>query len=79
MPIENAEKPRSGYTIPRTRDASLGSSCRGHLLVVDDNEANQDLLRRHLEKLGYTITTCGDGLQALLAAKQRLTSFCSMF
>ena len=69
-PIENAEKPPRDETIPRTRDASLGSSCRGHLLVVDDNEANQDLLRRHLEKLGYTITTCGDGLEALRLSRE---------
>ena len=69
-PIENAEKPPIEETIPRTRDVSLGSSCRGHLLVVDDNEANQDLLRRHLEKLGYTITTCGDGLEALRLSRE---------
>jgi class 3 adenylate cyclase len=37
---------------------------------VDDNEGNRDLLRRHLEKLGYTITTCGDGLEALRLSRE---------
>ena len=69
-PTENAQKPPSDEIISRTRNASLGSSCCGHLLVVDDNEGNRDLLRRHLEKLGYTITTCGDGLEALRLSRE---------
>jgi len=37
----------------------------GHVLVVDDNENNRDLLKRRCELLGYHISLAGDGLQAL--------------
>lgn len=47
-------------------------SCTGSVLLADDDEANRDLLRRRLEKLGYRITVCGDGRAALdLAAAIR--------
>ena len=36
----------------------------GLVLVVDDNEANRDLLARRLEKQGYEIRCAGDGLEA---------------
>lgn len=39
----------------------------GHLLVVDDNEMNRDMLSRRLERQGYTVTTAADGLEALEA------------
>jgi len=51
-------------------DAQPQSECRGHLLLADDDEANRDLIRRRLEKLGYRITTCGDGQQALKLARE---------
>jgi adenylate cyclase len=41
---------------------------RGHLLLADDDEANRDLLRRRLEKLGYRVTACADGCEALRLA-----------
>jgi len=37
----------------------------GRLLVVDDSADNRDILRRHLEKQGYGVTTAGDGGQCL--------------
>lgn len=37
----------------------------GHLLVVDDNRANRELLARHLEREGHTWDTAVDGVQAL--------------
>ncbi|MCA9491522.1 MAG: response regulator [Myxococcales bacterium] len=37
----------------------------GRILVVDDNEANNDLLRRHLERLGHRVTQADDGEFAL--------------
>jgi adenylate cyclase len=42
--------------------------CHGHLLLADDDEATRDLLRRRLEKLGYRVTACGDGREALKLA-----------
>jgi class 3 adenylate cyclase len=41
-----------------------------HLLLADDDKANRDLLRRRLEKMGYRITACGDGREALKLASE---------
>lgn len=40
-----------------------------HILVVDDNEMNRDMLGRRLEKQGYTITYAENGEQALAVLK----------
>ena len=40
----------------------------GHVLVVDDLESNRDLLKRHLERDGHTITLADGGRQALAVA-----------
>jgi two-component system sensor histidine kinase/response regulator len=37
----------------------------GHLLVVDDNEMNRDMLARRLQREGYTVTAADSGYQAL--------------
>jgi len=47
------------------QDKQPGSPCCGHLLLADDDETNRDILRRRLEKLGYRITICRDGQEAL--------------
>jgi DNA-binding response OmpR family regulator len=41
------------------------SEVTGRLLVVDDNESNRDVLSRHLQRQGHTVTTAEDGNQAL--------------
>ena len=42
------------------------------LLVVDDSEANRDMLSRRLQRRGYTVTAAAGGGQALeLIAKHR--------
>lgn len=46
--------PRNGLT-----------SVTGHLLMVDDDPANRDLLGRRLESLGYTVVGAANGLEAL--------------
>ena len=38
---------------------------QGKLLLADDDESNRQLLQRRLEKLGYEVTVCGDGRNAL--------------
>lgn len=38
---------------------------RGHLLVVDDNEMNRDVLVRRLERQGHTVEIARDGEEAL--------------
>jgi phosphoserine phosphatase RsbU/P len=37
----------------------------GHILVVDDNEGNRDMLSRQLIRQGHTVATAGDGQAAL--------------
>lgn len=37
----------------------------GVILVVDDNEANRDMLARRLQRAGYTVHLAADGLAAL--------------
>jgi signal transduction histidine kinase len=44
-------------------EAAEGST--GRLLIVDDEAANRDLLRRHLEREGYRVQEAGNGMQAL--------------
>src|SRR4051794_33466850 len=40
-------------------------SGQGHLLVVDDNEMNRDMLSRRLRREGYTVDLAEDGYKAL--------------
>lgn len=39
-----------------------------HILLVEDNEMNRDMLSRRLARRGYTVAIAVDGLQALEAA-----------
>jgi DNA-binding response OmpR family regulator len=51
---------------PATSVAAPGpGTAHGTLLVVDDNEANRDVLARHLGRLGYAVERAEDGYQAL--------------
>lgn len=36
-----------------------------HILLVEDNELNRDMLSRRLLRAGHEVTTAGDGQQAL--------------
>lgn len=40
-----------------------------HILIVDDNESDRELLKMMLEFNGYRATVVGDGLEALAAAR----------
>ncbi len=41
-----------------------------HILIVDDNAANVDILRARLTSQGYEILTAEDGEQALASARE---------
>ena len=43
----------------------------GTLLVVDDDEANRDLLSRRLERTGYAVTVAESGRQAIELVRTR--------
>jgi len=49
------------------RNLSPASERLGHILIVEDNETNQTLARRMVEKMGHTADVVGDGQQALEA------------
>lgn len=50
---------------PGKAEATDGGAVRGRLLVVDDNAANLDLMRRRLEREGFAVETASDGYAAL--------------
>src|SRR3990170_6424038 len=43
-----------------------------HLLVIDDNEGNRDMLSRRLKRQGYHVSTADDGRQGLGFLKTQL-------
>jgi class 3 adenylate cyclase/CheY-like chemotaxis protein len=55
---------------PRTREAAVGAAS-GHVLVVDDIEANRDVLARRLQREGFRVAVAAGGRRALqLLAKE---------
>jgi serine phosphatase RsbU (regulator of sigma subunit) len=44
---------------------------QGHILVVDDNENNRDLLVRRLTRRGHTTATAENGVEALARLRER--------
>ncbi|BCM93556.1 adaptive-response sensory-kinase SasA [Abditibacteriota bacterium] len=52
-------------------EPSSSDDSQSLLLVVDDNEANRDVLSRLLEYQGYAVATAKDGRQALQAIRER--------
>ena len=56
---------RSSLVRIAEESASPPSRGAGRLLIVDDDMANRDLLRRRLAGHGYSVEVAGDGLSAL--------------
>ncbi len=48
----------------------LSDGARGLILVVDDIEANRDVLSRRLKRQGHTVTTAENGSQALQSLRE---------
>jgi signal transduction histidine kinase len=67
MPDEAGESPA-----PAGSELVEAGQSPGHLLVVDDNETNRDLLSRRLQRQGYSVAAAANGREALerLAAEQ---------
>lgn len=42
------------------------------ILLVEDNELNRDMLRRRLERKGFTVSTAADGEEALVLMRAQL-------
>jgi adenylate cyclase len=58
------ERPEPSPAPASRRPATVGTE-RGSLLVVDDNEANRDMLARRLARLGYSVALAENGRVAL--------------
>ena len=56
------EEPFSEYATPAE---PVSGTAQGLLLVVDDIEANRDVLSRRLQRQGYVVATAENGRQAL--------------
>lgn len=68
----------AGNGIPTGQESSAGGGLGGmtrkgfHVLVVDDEPVNLQVVRSHLTEKGYTIQTVATGEQALAAIEQRV-------
>ncbi|MGH8514515.1 MAG: response regulator, partial [Gammaproteobacteria bacterium] len=54
-----------------TADREATALLPGHLLVVDDNETNRDMLSRRLRHQGYRVSMAEDGRRALQAVRDQ--------
>ena len=52
-------------SVEPTHSEPGSAAAQGSLLVVDDNEANRDLLSRGLERQGYAVATADSGQRAI--------------
>lgn len=58
--------------VARTNErAGMDGALSGNLLVVDDDEANRDMLSRRLERLGFAVALAEDGRAALARAAEQ--------
>ncbi len=56
---------RSDNAASARQPVGAGETPHAHLLVVDDNENNRDIVSRLLEREGYEVSTAENGAQAL--------------
>ncbi len=67
--LENAQDAVTAMRSLKDKADSVSAN-QGHLLVVDDNEMNRDLLSRHLERQGHAVAVAENGCQALEMIKK---------
>ncbi len=68
-----SDAPPSAVPIPpaQSADTKALSALHGAILIVDDNEANRELLCRRLEQQGHQTTAARDGQEALALLQDR--------
>lgn len=70
--IEKATRhPKGSLPLLEALPSNNEETLVGHILVVDDNEMNRDMLSRRLDRQGHTVDTAVDGRQALDMIKSR--------
>jgi light-regulated signal transduction histidine kinase (bacteriophytochrome) len=73
MAFAQDRTPAKQSRTPMRREPASGRTAPGgaSVLVVDDDEANRDLLSRQLQRLGYSVVCAGSGPEALTELKAR--------
>ena len=64
-------EPGIGLVAPIPRTSALYGSGLGNLLVVDDDEANRNMLFRRLTRYGYEVIVACTGIEALQLARTK--------
>ncbi|MBO2902319.1 response regulator, partial [Aeromonas dhakensis] len=67
-PLDTASPPARSLLVPSPRPVA---ATRLRVLVVDDNHANQVLLRQQLKHLGHEVCVRGNGAEALQASQSQ--------
>ena len=74
LPVEAKEPAPEGEVPTKTEPApepvSATEGVRGSLLVIDDDPASRDLLKRMLEKEGYAVRLAANGPDGIAAARE---------
>jgi PAS domain S-box-containing protein len=63
LPLSETEPMEADASDPR-KDKEP-ADVKGHILIVDDDEMVRSVTQRSLKRLGYEVSTCEDGLQAI--------------
>ncbi len=66
-----APAPPTSASDSRFNGVTPPAGAYSHILVVDDNEMNREVLSRRLEQLGYAVATAENGIVAMVAARSR--------
>src|SRR6185436_4595352 len=74
--VDAATKSQSSQSPPTPSPSTVSDpphdlAIRGHILVVDDTEANRDMAARRLERNGFTVEIAPNGSMALDLIKAR--------
>ncbi|MDG4824693.1 response regulator [Asanoa sp. WMMD1127] len=64
-------RPAPAPAAPAARAAAVAAGERGHVLLAEDNEINQEVAVAILTRLGWTVDVAGDGAAALARAARR--------
>jgi light-regulated signal transduction histidine kinase (bacteriophytochrome) len=63
---ELGKRPGSpSVSLRQSASRPISARGHGHLLVVDDDETNRDILKRHLERQGYSVEESAGGSDAI--------------
>ncbi|MDR0655787.1 MAG: response regulator [Treponema sp.] len=68
----SGESDKSGEENNYVMSMQESPSFRGDLLVCEDNEMNQDVIREHLQRLGFRVQICGNGEEGIKAVREKM-------